>query len=203
MINDDLTNDQLIDIIPRSLPLTCQGEPPHPSFVWVQSSGESRPWAKKGQGGVAVFHLHCLLLDLISNMEGSVPPLDRHWRLILFQCEISKKSRHPLNTTKQSFENTIAYVAGRRVKMSAGGIEHATWAWSTRTLRAFFFPFSSPWETTHANDAKSVSDAESTWVRGTLPDFIQWGPGYESVYYGINNTRPIYSERAHRALQNL
>ena len=28
------------------------------------------------------------------------------------------------------------------------------------------------------------------------------GPGYESVYYGINNTRPIYSERAHRALQN-
>ena len=35
-----------------------------------------------------------------------------------------------------------------------------------------------------------------------LPDFIRWGPGYESVYYGINNTRPIYSERAHQALQN-
>ena len=35
-----------------------------------------------------------------------------------------------------------------------------------------------------------------------LPDFIRWGPEYESVYYGINNTRPIYSERAHRALQN-
>ena len=30
-----------------------------------------------------------------------------------------------------------------------------------------------------------------------LPDFIRWGPGYKSVYYGINNTRPIYSERAH------
>ena len=25
---------------------------------------------------------------------------------------------------------------------------------------------------------------------------------HESVYCGINNTRPIYSERAHRALQN-
>ena len=24
----------------------------------------------------------------------------------------------------------------------------------------------------------------------------------QSVYYGINNTRPIYSGRAHRALQN-
>ena len=24
----------------------------------------------------------------------------------------------------------------------------------------------------------------------TLPDFIRWGPGYESMYYGINNTRP-------------
>ena len=35
-----------------------------------------------------------------------------------------------------------------------------------------------------------------------LPDFIRWGPEYESVYYEINNTRPIYSERAHRALQN-
>ena len=32
---------------------------------------------------------------------------------------------------------------------------------------------------------------------GLLPDFIRWGPGYKSVYYGINNTRPIYSERAH------
>ena len=36
-----------------------------------------------------------------------------------------------------------------------------------------------------------------------LPDFIPWGPGYESVYYGINNTTPIYSERTHQALQNL
>ena len=35
-----------------------------------------------------------------------------------------------------------------------------------------------------------------------LPDFIRRGPGYKSVYYGINNTRPIYSERAHRSLQN-
>ena len=35
-----------------------------------------------------------------------------------------------------------------------------------------------------------------------LPDFIRWGTGYKSVYYGINNTRPIYSERARRALQN-
>ena len=36
----------------------------------------------------------------------------------------------------------------------------------------------------------------------SLPNFIPWGSGYESVYYGINNTRPIYSERAHRPLQN-
>ena len=28
------------------------------------------------------------------------------------------------------------------------------------------------------------------------------GPGYESVHYGIDNKRPIYSERAHQALQN-
>ena len=37
---------------------------------------------------------------------------------------------------------------------------------------------------------------------GPLPDFIQWGPEYESVYYGIHNTKPIYSERVHQALQN-
>ena len=39
-------------------------------------------------------------------------------------------------------------------------------------------------------------------IRLSLPDFIPWGPGYESVYYGIINTRPLYSERAHRALQS-
>ena len=39
-------------------------------------------------------------------------------------------------------------------------------------------------------------------MEAELPDFIRWGPGYESVYYGINNARPIYSERAHRASQD-
>ena len=34
-----------------------------------------------------------------------------------------------------------------------------------------------------------------------LPDFIGRGPGYKSVYYGINNIRPIYSERVHRVLR--
>ena len=46
-----------------------------------------------------------------------------------------------------------------------------------------------------------LNDTIGTMV--LLPDFILWGPGYESVYYGINNTRPIYSERAHRAYKIL
>ena len=49
-----------------------------------------------------------------------------------------------------------------------------------------------------SNPAKVVSVDCIT----SLPDFIPWGSGYESVYYGINNTIPIYSERAHRPLQN-
>ena len=36
----------------------------------------------------------------------------------------------------------------------------------------------------------------------TIAGFHTSGAWVESVYYGINNTRPIYSERAHRALQN-
>ena len=38
---------------------------------------------------------------------------------------------------------------------------------------------------------------------GVLPDFIPWGPGYESVYYGINNARPICILKEHWALQSL
>ena len=35
-----------------------------------------------------------------------------------------------------------------------------------------------------------------------LPDFISWGTGYESVYYGIWDITLPQPERAHRALQN-
>ena len=37
----------------------------------------------------------------------------------------------------------------------------------------------------------------------TITGFHTSGAWVESVYYGINNTRPIYSERVHRALQIL
>ena len=33
----------------------------------------------------------------------------------------------------------------------------------------------------------------------TLPDFIRGGPGYKSVYYGINNTDP-YIQKEHTEL---
>ena len=46
-------------------------------------------------------------------------------------------------------------------------------------------------------DWNRIARLHSQVLTNTLPDFIRWGPGYKSVYYGINNTRPVYSERAH------
>ena len=53
-------------------------------------------------------------------------------------------------------------------------------------------------------EKKTIKDAVELRVhwKFVIARFHTSGAWVQSVYYGINNTRPIYSERAHRALQN-
>ena len=55
---------------------------------------------------------------------------------------------------------------------------------------------------TFISDNTKASDEKVNCKNMAIAGFHTSGAWVESVYYGINNTRPIYSERVHRALQN-
>ena len=54
------------------------------------------------------------------------------------------------------------------------------------------------------NIAEIILLARPTVDENSLPSFKPRGAGYESVYYGINNTRPIYgSQNEHIEISNI